>query len=251
MAAQRRPGPPDFVGVGTQRSGTTWWFALLLDHPGIRGPKGARKEVHFFDRFGAEEMTDADVEAYHAHFPRRPGMLAGEWTPRYMAYQWTPEVLRRAAPEAKLLVLLRDPIERYRSGIVHRRLRGPQRGHVTASDATERGRYASQLRHLYGVFPPEQVLVLQYERCRADAIAQYRRTLEFIGADPDYLPDELERPRGRPIGEDKPSLMPHVETGLHHALDDEVLEVCRMVPDLDLSLWKNFAHLTRHASPAS
>jgi hypothetical protein len=244
--AKRKPGPPDFVGVGTQRSGTTWWFSLLLDHPRIRGPHGARKEVHHFDRFGAEPMTDADITAYHEFFARRPGMLAGEWTPRYMAYSWTPEVLRRAAPEAKLLVLLRDPIERFRSGIAHRSLRGPQRGHVTASDALERGRYASQLRHLYDTFDREQVLVLQYERCRTDPIAQYRRTLEFIGAD-DHVPAELERPRGRPIGEAKEPLQPHMEEGLHSALDHEVLELREFAPEIDISLWPNFAHLVAHA----
>ena len=53
---------------------------------------------------------------YHQQFPRPVDRIAGEWTPRYMYDFWTPPLLARAAPEAKMLVLLRDPIERFRSG---------------------------------------------------------------------------------------------------------------------------------------
>lgn len=239
----RRPSPPDFVGVGTQRSGTTWWFALLLDHPQIRGPRGARKEVHFFDDYGSQPMPDTAIAEYHEHFPRRKGTLTGEWTPRYMAYPWTPELLRRAAPDAKLLVLLRDPIERFRSGIMHRALRGPQKGYTTATDAIERGRYATQLHHLYDAFDREQMLVLQYERCRDDSIGQYQRTCRFLGAADDHVPEALTTTRGRAIGEDKPPVQDHLMDGIHATLDHEVLALRDLVPDFDLSLWKHFAHL--------
>ena len=65
MAAEPTTGPPDFIGVGTQRSGTTWWFQTLLGHPQIRPPRGRRKELHFFDRFCAQELQAADIAAYH------------------------------------------------------------------------------------------------------------------------------------------------------------------------------------------
>ncbi len=112
-------GPPDFIGVGTQRSGTTWMQRLLRDHPRIRLPRDQRKEQHFFDWFGKTEMTDADVARYHEQFPRPPGDIAGDWTPRYMRDVWTPRLIPRAAPDAKILVIFRDPVERYRSGVLH------------------------------------------------------------------------------------------------------------------------------------
>ena len=127
MAAEPTTGPPDFVGVGTQRSGTTWWFKTLLGHPQIRPPRGRRKELHFFDRFCARELLDADVAEYHELFPRKPGQITGEWTPRYMHDFWTPRLLARAAPEAKLLIMFRDPVERYRSGVLHQGQRTPYR----------------------------------------------------------------------------------------------------------------------------
>ena len=89
---------------------------------------------------------------------------------------WTPPLLRRAAPEARLLVLLRDPVERFRSGrtlaenrltVGSTRARRGQRGF-------QRGVYADQLLRLWRAFPREQVLVLQFERCVADARAELR-----------------------------------------------------------------------------
>ena len=90
-------GPPDFIGVGTQRSGTTWMQRLLRDHPRIVLPRDTRKEQHFFDWFGKAEMTDADVARYHDQFPRRPGEITGDWTPRYMRDIWTPRLTRRSS----------------------------------------------------------------------------------------------------------------------------------------------------------
>ena len=139
-------GPPDFIGVGTQRSGTTWWFQTLLGHPQIKPPAARRKEQHFFDRFCVRELTDADVAEYHDRSPRKPGQIAGEWTPRYTYDFWTPPLIVRAAPEAKLLIMFRDPIERFRSGVPHRLSRAANsRMEAVTADAIERGKYATQI----------------------------------------------------------------------------------------------------------
>lgn len=246
-ASDLRTGPPDYVGVGAQRSGTTWWFRILLEHPQIRsaraGDYARKKETHFFDQFCAREMTDADLAGYYEMFPRRDDQVAGEWTPRYMSNVWTPRLIKRAAPDAKILVMLRDPIERYRSGIVHRETRAPHRKPETiCADAIERGRYATQLERIYRLFDRDRVLVLQYERCRRDVPGQYRRTLEFLGVDPDFTPD-AERPRGTTTAAGKKELWEDMRVALHTALDAEVARLPELVPHLDLSLWPNFADL--------
>ncbi|HEV2061268.1 MAG TPA: sulfotransferase [Solirubrobacteraceae bacterium] len=244
--ARRRlvTGPPDFVGVGAQRCGTTWWFRTLLRHRRIVAPHGRQKELHFFDRFSAQPMRDEDVEAYHALFQRRPRQLAGEWTPRYMFDPATPPLLRRAAPETKLIVMLRDPIERLRSGFAHRVARVPQGSkEFNAIDAIERGRFATQLERLYRSFEPERVLVLQYERCRRDGVGEYQRTLRFLGLPDHRRPKRLERARGTTTTGRKLALWPDMDEALHAALDPEVGRLRDLVPDLDLALWPNFAHL--------
>ena len=73
VAAEPTTGPPDFIGVGTQRSGTTWWFQTLLGHPQIRPPRGRRKELHFFDRF----CRAGAARRRHRRLPRAVPAQAG------------------------------------------------------------------------------------------------------------------------------------------------------------------------------
>jgi hypothetical protein len=244
VAAEPTTGPPDFIGVGTQRSGTTWWFQTLLGHPQIRPPRGRRKELHFFDRFCARELRASDIAEYHDLFPRRPGQIAGEWTPRYMHDFWTPRLLARAAPEAKLLVMFRDPIERFRSGVPHRISRTPDaRIEAATADAIERGRYATQLRRVLACHDESKILILQYEKCVADPAGQYRRTLGFLGVDPEHRHDGFERQRGTTQAAKKKPLWGDLMDGLRAALEPEVLALAAITPEVDVSLWKNFAHL--------
>jgi hypothetical protein len=243
-------GPPDFIGVGTQRSGTTWWFRTILQHPAILAPRSGTKELHFFRRFGAVQMGPRDLERYYEKFPRRPGQIAGEWTPRYIHDFWTPRLIRRAAPDAKLLIMFRDPIERLRSGIPKELYRDRRQllENVTA-DAIERGRYASQLRYLREEHPDAEVLVLQYEKCVADPLEHYRRTLDFLGIDPDAgdLPDFAAR-HGRSQASNKRELWPDLRESIVDALAEDVAELAAMEDEIDVSLWRNFAHVAEEVA---
>ena len=244
-------GPPDFIGVGTQRSGTTWWQRLLKRHPAIKTPLNRKKEQHFFDKFGKRPMEGSDIARYHELFPRGPGELSGEWTPRYMRDIWGPRVVAQAAPDAKVLIMFRDPVERYRSGVLHQGQRTPYRNASwLATDAIERGRYALQLRRVYDYFDEDQVLVLQYEQCRVDPVAQYRRTLDFIGARW-HEPKEPTRTRGTAQKSRKEPIWDELRHAIVRELEGEVAELAELVPDLDVSLWPNFEHVgNRGRSPA-
>ena len=100
---------------------------------------------------------------------------------------WTPPLLRRAAPDAMLLVLLRDPVERFRSGrtLAENRLTVGSSTRAAANAGFQRGVYADQLLRLWRAFPREQVLVLQFERCVRDPAGELRRTFAFLGLAPD------------------------------------------------------------------
>ena len=104
-------------------------------------------------------------------------------------------MLAHVAPEARLIVLLRDPVERYISGLGLLQRSGALKGQVGAGDlgarehriveAMDRGRYAAQLAWWLQHYPREQVLLLQYERCVADPQGQLTRTFAFLD-----LPDQ-------------------------------------------------------------
>jgi hypothetical protein len=235
------PGPPDFVGVGTARSGTTWWDRLINSHPLVSRPPDTPKEVHFFDDHWEHGLGAGDIERYHACFARPSGHLSGEWTPGYMLDAWTPALLHEAAPESRLLVLLRDPVERFRSGrtLAENRFTVGSTARAAANAAFNRGIYADQLLRLLTAFPHEQVLVLQYEQCVADPRAQLERTFDFIGLEPELeagvdLESRVNESRGPKV-----VLSKWQEDQLVRRYAPENERLSALVPELDLSLWRS------------
>jgi Sulfotransferase family len=273
-----RTGPPDFVGVGSQRSGSGWWYSVALEaHPRVVAedeiksvaplrampdssygrflPTLARvnvggKELHYFDRFWNGDVPTDFVERYHSLFPRPEGSLTGEWTPRYMYDHWSMRLLHQAAPDARILVILRDPIERFRSGMAMQRRRGFGLGRTLdeVASAVSRSAYAEQLRRVFDFFPRDRVLVLQYERCVADPLAEMERTCRFLGVEPlSELPAELLGPQRPPSR--KPDLAEGMREDLVARLGPDVEQVVDLCPELDLTLWPNFRHLGAQAPP--
>ena len=197
-----RPLPlPDFVIVGAQKAGTSSLFAHLAALDGVGAPE--RKEVHFFDRDYRE-----GVDWYAARFPA--SSLCGEATPYYLFHPLAIERMQAVIPDAKVIVLLRDPRARAVSHYWHEvRLDLEPLDHEQALDAEEerlageeeriradpgyrgfahqhfsyaaRGRYAGPLRRLFAAYPRRQVLVLRFE----DLVTQPARALgevhDFLG----------------------------------------------------------------------
>jgi hypothetical protein len=225
--------------VGAQRSGTTWWYDLIAAHPGVH--PGAAKELHFFHRYSGRAFTPADAARYASYFPRPPGARAGDWSPGYLAHFWAPPCLRQAAPDTRVLVLLRDPVERYASGVG---LQSETRraGAASASAAFRLGLYGSQIEHLLRYFPTEQVLVLQFERCVKDPAAELARTYEFLGLDAAFVPSDLASPRNA-ARVAKPTIDDDHRRWLVECYAREVARVAELAPTLDLALWTNFAPL--------
>jgi len=256
--------------VGAQRAGTTWWYGLVVDHPRIEGVSAARrrlrpgerprrgesvrapregslrKELHFFDSFQEQELTAADRELYRRFFPRPSGSIAGEWTPRYMLDLWAPGLLRLAAPEAKILLLLRDPIERFLSGLAREARVADRHGAELSlaawGEALHRSCYAPQLERVMRHFPRAQILVLQYERCRHDPHGELRRTFEFLGVEPaGHLPERLDAQASARAP--KPPISVTTREELIAALRTDVDRLARLAPELDLDLWPDFSDL--------
>ena len=246
LALGRRAAPPDYIGVAAQRAGTSWWHRLIEQHPAVHPLGLGGKEVHYFDKFWRGGYEDSDSAAYADLFMRPPGMICGEWTPRYMYDPWTPPLLRRAAPDARILVMLRDPVERFHSGLWHAAAHlGPIDADVV-NNAIGRGLYAGQLQLLFKHFPREQVLVLQFERCRRDPAAMLAKTFTFLGLDPAVQPeqDKFAVARNARSGAPVPIDRTLVE-GLPRFYADDVRQLVDVVgDDVDPQLWPNFAELT-------
>lgn len=240
-----RVAPPDFVGIGVQRAGTTWWFELLSAHPGVYHPAGMHKERHFFAPFALEAFDRPEVERYHRWFPRPPGTVTGEWTPDYLHQPWVAPLLAAAAPDARLLVMVRDPVERFLSGVAHAELYGGSHLGEVMADALQRGFYAAPLRRFADHFAAERILVLQYERCMADPPGQLERTLRFLGLEMVPTPFSVDA-RISPTLSAKPQLADDARRRLRDLYAEDVSDLMAGHPDLDVALWPNFANPSDH-----
>ena len=233
-----KTGPPDFVGIASQGAGTTRWHKLILAHPGVARP-AIDKELHYFDRYVSMPFGPEDIERYHSWFPRQEGMLTGEWTPTYFNTPGTAPLLKAAAPDCRLILLFRDPVERFRSGVNHSTVMG-------ASDRSGvhqlgRGFYDRYLSEWLEYFDDGQLLILQYERCAQDPEGQLLDTYRHLGLT-DYLPAQLHEHAGTRT-DTSVSLDPDVKRRLVAIYEPDVLALSKRLPDLDLSLWPNFSHL--------
>lgn len=124
---------PDFLGIGAQKAGSTWLHANLGRHPQLFLPP--EKELHYFDWFRVPTLR-----RYAARFAPAGGRLAGEITPGYSALP--PYRIRRVRallPEARVLLLLRDPVDRAWSQLgMDARKQGRSPTSVTAAEARAR-----------------------------------------------------------------------------------------------------------------
>ena len=199
-----------FLIAGVQKGGTTALFDYLGDYTDVALP--SEKELHFFDD-EALDWERPDYGAYHALFPKPDGRPCGEASP---IYSYWPGALARIAaynPAIKLILLLRDPVQRAWS---HWRMecargaetqpfswcirQGRQRlfdaepwGHHRAFSYVERGFYGEQVARMLELFARDQVLILKSEALRADpgvALGEVRRFLG-LGPGPAPVPREV------------------------------------------------------------
>lgn len=232
---------PDFIGLGAQRSGTTWLYSLIAAHPDVQGE--ATKELHYFHRYWNRAFTPADAETYARHFPRPPGRIAGEWSPGYLSHFWVAPLLDRAAPDAKLLISLRDPVERYRSGVVlQSETRRPGAG--AASTAFRLGCYGMQMQHLFSFVNRKRVCVVQFEQCTGDTGARLGALYSFLGLDPEYRPAAIGERVNEATGK-KDELDPTVRAALINAYEPDVKRLLELDLGIDVARWPNFAYLAQ------
>jgi hypothetical protein len=226
---------PDFIVIGVQRGGTTSFYRYLTENPCIA--PAAVKEMHFFDlRF------KNGVHWYRAHFPlflhkeyaermRGHNLITGEATPAYLFYPLVPERVARILPRVKLIVMLRNPVDRAYSHywlqvrVGHESLsfeeavrREPERLREEWENVSEagsqhgddlrhyfrllgrysylsRGLYVDQLQGWGALFPKEQMLILCSEDFYADPAASLQQVCAFLNV-PNWELNEYKRYRG-------------------------------------------------------
>lgn len=197
--AQTRAGAlPNLIIIGAQKCGTSGLHYHLGLHPEISMSKP--KELNFFIE---ERNWPRGEDWYRRHFD--PGAkVRGEASPNYTAFPQhigVPERMATLVPDAKLIYLLRDPLERVAAHWVHNFAKRREKGDLAATLAhpntsyLQRSQYAMQLQQFLNHFPRESIMILDQEDFRKDRAETLRRVFEFSGADPSFTHPGFERER--------------------------------------------------------
>jgi len=187
-------GLPDFLIIGAQKSATCTLFFNLRRHPRLHLPEtqDGLNELHFFDW---EHHWERGVDWYRRQFDRVP-VLQGEKTPEYIAHLKCHERMFATVPRARLILSLRNPVDRAYSHWNHFNQiekQSTQWGWVVQSfeecierngDVVRRGEYIDQIESLLRYYPRRQLHILIAERLRADPVGELNRVCAFLGVEP-------------------------------------------------------------------
>lgn len=199
-----RPEAPDFLIIGAMKCGTTTLHAILDRHPQVFLPPN---EVFFFDiddfiqhpdffPFDGERWEDRDFEARAEAYWRwyaklyaaaKPGQLRGDESTTYLAAARAPERVAAANPQARLVVMLRDPVERAYSNYWHLLRHG--RVFLSFEDTLrlqpesllDRSLYERQIRRWLRYFPREQLHAVLLEELVATPMPVLESLCRFLG----------------------------------------------------------------------
>jgi len=227
---------PDALLIGAQRSGTSSLFRYLAAHPNVGPP--VRKEVGYFTR-----RYSAGEGWYRAHFPLavRRRLTAGAFvtfdaTPDYLVHPYAAERAARLVPGARVVVLLRDPVERAASHYRHMVRVGfeelpleeaierePERlagdlarlrqdpGHDPRSflrhSYVTRGLYAEQLARWFECFPSDRVLIIESAELFSSPERAFGAVVAFLGLPP-WTPRRFPNVSARSSGGSEPPISP-------------------------------------------
>ncbi len=195
---------PDFLIIGAQKCGTTYLYDKLVEHPQIA--PALTKEVHFFDNGYSK-----GAKWYQGYFPApQNGDITGEASPYYIFHPHAAQRIKKTLPHAKLILLLRNPVNRAYSHYHHEIRMGHESVSFETALAREeerltgeldkmrhnehyysynhqhyayrlKGIYADQLQPWFDLFPREQLMVIQSETFYQNSPTVMGQVTNFLG----------------------------------------------------------------------
>ncbi len=254
QATRHKRALPALLLAGGQRCGTTSMYKALVQQPHLHRPVW-RKGVHYFD-----VAYDRGPEWYRSHFPLQSTLRRSESThdaraltfessPYYLFHPLAAQRIHETVPDAKVVVLVRDPIERAFSAHAHELARGYETLPFAEALAAEherldgeeerlrrdttyeshahrhqayrsRGEYVTQLEHLAAVIGRERIKVVDSHRFFSTPDEVFTDLLGWLGTRA-VAPTTFDRHNARPRGALDPAL--HAELEAHFAPYDERL----------------------------
>ena len=202
---------PDFIIVGAQKAGTTSLFRYLATHPNIKAPFKT-KEIHFFDG-GLDEVDNykKGLSWYKSHFPKKSKMenkITFEASPLYLFHPEAPFRIKKVLPDVKIIILLRNPIDRTISHYFHEKRKNREKLPIEEALKYEesriekslknndykskeflrytyktRSKYYYQIKRYLDLFPEKNILILKSENLFNHPIETLNKVQNFLNID--------------------------------------------------------------------
>lgn len=190
----------DFIGVGSGKCGSTWLYENVVQHPEVFD--GNPKEIHYFGDLYEQQSFDW----YKSLFAGSEGKIKGEFSISYMYHPEAAARIHKHFPDAKIIAMVRDPVERTYSDYQHFIRKGdvsrdyPFAEYIQDQEKLKFGYYTDYLKPFYDYFPKENIMVLVLEEMQHDLAGCYRQIFEFIGVeDTSFLPEGVEEKRNQGV----------------------------------------------------
>lgn len=196
----------DFVGIGVPKSGTSWIYQCLQEHP--EACCSIPKELHFFNKNHGFHKPNAKWryrhkgwEWYKKHFKHcKQGQIIGEVDPLYIYEKQSLELIKENFPNIKVIISLRNPIERAFSFYFHLKSKKKYRGLFSSFEEAlkkepefkEWGLYSRYVKNCYEIFPEQNILVLIYDNLKKDPLNFIQKIYGFLGIQKNFVPPCLD-----------------------------------------------------------
>lgn len=188
---------PKFIGIGAEKSATTWAWTMLNEHPAVC--MSQPKELNYFNLDDNFARGDA---WYRRHFAV-PAACTGEISPLYMDDDRVAARIHRTFPAVKILVMLRNPFDRAMSHLFHDAsvIYGkvaeltPQDLRALAQKDDKyirRSSYAAALRPFLERFPRDHIGVSLFDDVRNNGLSLAQQLYEFVGVAADFVPAQFD-----------------------------------------------------------
>lgn len=208
----------DFVGIGAAKSGTTWVADMLDKHPAIC--LSEPKEVNYFNylvptpsrlvyrrkkKSIENKNFSKSVSWYEKHFLHyKPGNLRGDFSTVYFYDEKAPTAIKNLFPEVKLIVCLRNPIDRayseywmLRSSFKIERRSFERLLEEENSMLIEKGKYYNLLSRYLNYFKREKILIIFFEDIKKQPEVVLKRVYDYLGVDSSFVPVEIRNKSNR------------------------------------------------------
>jgi hypothetical protein len=199
----------DFFIVGAPKAGTTSLYHYLEEHPEIE--MSSQKEPDYFSDIPLQEQgmyygknRINTLDKYESLFAQKEGVIYGEGSVSYLFYENVAEDIKKYNPNAKIIIMLRNPIDRafshylmdYRLGLVSdsfediiNKKSKYKNAHLFYQQYIEVSEYAKQIQRYCNVFSTDNLLLIDYEDFKGDVSGTVDLVYDFLKVSTEFAAD--------------------------------------------------------------